>query len=102
MPLIKISPTKAYQIEQVQMEKKGPVYLSIRQMYATQKDPTYKPGRNGMMLPIEEDENGKSEASRIIKALVKTLKNEDGKKPKLLEPREPKEPKEKKSKKSRK
>lgn len=86
--LVKISKTKAFNIELVQMEKKGAVFLSLRQMYATQKDPEYKPGRNGMMLPIEEDEMGKSEASRVIKALIKTLKNEDEKKPKLLEPRE--------------
>jgi|SRR6185503_2467344 len=88
MALIKISKTKAYRIELIRMEKKGPVFLSIRQLYATQKDPEYKPGRNGLTLPIAEGEDGKSEAQRVIKALVKTLKNEDEVKPKLIEPRE--------------
>lgn len=94
--LVKISKTKAYRVELIQMEKKGAVFLSIRQLYATQKDPEYKPGRNGLILPIAEGEDGKSEAQRVIKALVKTLKNEDGKKPKLIEPREKEEKKSKK------
>lgn len=101
--LVKISKTKAYKVEQVQLEKGGTVFLSVRQMYATQKDPEYKPGRNGLMLPLaeEEDTEGRSEATRVLKALKKVLANEEGKKPKLLEAREPKEPKEKKAKKSK-
>ena len=88
MPLIKISPTKAYRIELVRLEKKGPVFLSLRQMYMTKKDKEWKPGRNGLMLPIAEDENGKSEARRVLKAMVKTLKNEDGEKPKMIPKKE--------------
>lgn len=78
--LIKLSPTKAFRIELIRMEKGGPVYLSIRQMYATKKDSTYKPGRQGMTLPVED-----GEARRVIKGLIKTLKNDEGKKPKLIE-----------------
>lgn len=81
--LIKVSPTKAFNIELIRLEKKGPVYLSIRQMYATQKDPTYKPGRNGMTIPVED-----GEARRVIKGLIKVLKNEGDKKPKLVERKE--------------
>lgn len=84
MPRIKISDTKAYNIELIRMEKKGPVFLSIRQMYRTKKNPEWMPGRNGLMLPVAEDENGKSEARRILKAMVKALKNEDGVKPRLI------------------
>lgn len=78
--LIKISTTKAYRIELIRMEKKGPVFLSIRQMYQTKKDPEWKPGRGGLTLPVPE-----GEARRVIKGLIKTLKNEDQKKPKLIE-----------------
>lgn len=84
---IKISDTKAFNIELIRMEKKGqkkgPVFLSIRQMYKTKKDPEWKPGRQGMTLPIED-----GEARRVLKAMVKVLKNEDGVKPKLIERKE--------------
>ena len=87
--LVKISDTKAYRVELVRMEKKGPIFLSIRQLYQTKKNPGWKPGRNGLMLPIAEVD-GKSEARRVIKALVKTLKNEDEVKPKVLPKRDDK------------
>jgi hypothetical protein len=57
-------------------------------MYQTKKDQTWKPGRNGMMLPIAKGDDGKSEARRVIKALIKTLKNEAGDKPKLIPKKE--------------
>ncbi len=83
MTMIKISKTKAFKVEKIQMnDRKGPVLLSIRQMYSTQKDPEFKHGRQGITLAVEEDENGKSEARRVIKALIKALKDED--KPKLI------------------
>lgn len=82
--LVKISDSKAYRIELIRLEKKGPVFLSVRQLYQTKKDKEWKPGRNGLVLPVAEDENGKSEARRVLKALVKTLKNEDQEKPKLI------------------
>jgi hypothetical protein len=78
--LIKISETKAYRIELIRMEKKGPVFLSIRQLYKTKKDADWRPGRNGLNLPVPD-----GEAKRVIKGLIKTLKNEDQKKPKLIE-----------------
>ena len=81
--LLKISPTKAFRIELIRLQKGGPVYLSVRQLFATKKDPEYKPGRNGMTIPIED-----GEARRVIKGLIKTLKNEDNKKPKLIERKE--------------
>jgi hypothetical protein len=84
MPRIKISESKAYNVELIRMEKKGPVFLSVRQLYRTKKDPNWKPGRNGLMLPIAEDEDGKSEARRLLKAMVRTLKNEAGDKPRLI------------------
>lgn len=78
--LIKVSPTKAYRLELVKFKKDGPTFLSVRQLYATTKDPEYKPSKNGMTIPIED-----GEARRVIKGLIKVLKNEDEKKPKLLE-----------------
>ena len=77
---IEISATKAFRIELIRMEAKGPVFLSIRQFYATKKDPEFKPGRQGMTFPIAE-----GEAKRIIKGMIKTLKNENQRKPKLIE-----------------
>lgn len=78
--LVKVSKTKAYRIELIKMGAKGKTLLSVRQLYATEKDPEFKPSRSGLSIPIEEDE-----AKRVIKGLVKTLKNEDGKKPKVIE-----------------
>lgn len=88
MALIKVSDSKAYRIELIRLEKKGPVYLSIRQLYKTKKNPEWMPGRNGLTLPIAEGEDGKSEARRVLKAMVKVLKNEAGEKPKLIERKE--------------
>jgi hypothetical protein len=85
MALIKVSDSKAYRIELIRMEKKGPVFLSIRQLYKTKKNPEWMPGRNGLTLPVAEGEDGKSEARRVIKGLVKALKNEEGLKPKLIQ-----------------
>jgi len=86
--LIKFSKTKAIQVELIQMEKKGPVLLSLRQMYATAKDPEFKVGRQGITFQTEEGEDGRSEASRVLKAMAKVLKNEDQKKPKLIPKKE--------------
>lgn len=62
--LIKVSPTKAFRIEAVQVgEVQG---ISIRQMYATQKDPKYKPARQGMFLPVED-----GVAERVLRAAGK-------------------------------
>lgn len=49
---IVVSPTKAFRIEAVQI---GDVQgISIRQMYATKKDPVYKPAKQGVFLPLEQ------------------------------------------------
>ena len=52
--LIRVSDTKAYRMEGVEI--KGERYVSIRQMYATKKDPALKPSRNGINIPIEQAE----------------------------------------------
>jgi hypothetical protein len=68
--LIKVSPTKAFRVEAVQVgEVQG---ISIRQMYATQKDPKYKPARQGMFLPIED-----SVAERVLRTAGKMAVNPD-------------------------
>lgn len=86
MARIKISEHKAWNVELIKMEKKGPTLVSIRQMYSTKKDPSWKPGRNGLTLSLEEIE-GKTEVGRLLRAIAKVVKNEDGVKPKLIEKR---------------
>jgi hypothetical protein len=66
--LIKISKTKAYRMEGVEI--KGERYVSIRQMYATQKDPTYNPSRNGINIPIDN-------AEKIAKYLTTIAEGDD-------------------------
>lgn len=82
---IKISDTKMFEVELIKLEKKGPILLNVRQFYATKKDPTFKPGRQGLSLPIDGD---KSEARRVLKAMIKVLKNEDEVKPRLIAKKE--------------
>ena len=68
--LIKVSATKAYRIEAVQVgEVQG---INIRQMYATAKDPKYKPARQGVFLPIEE-----SVAERVLRTAGKMAVSPD-------------------------
>jgi hypothetical protein len=88
MAKVKISDTKLYEIELIKLEKKGPTLLNVRQFYATKKDSTFRPGRQGLTLSTEEDADGRSEARRVLKAMLKALKNEDGKKPRLIEKKE--------------
>jgi hypothetical protein len=52
--LVKVSPTKAYRIEAIQIDDNQ--MISIRQMYATKKDPKLKPGRQGLTIPLEQAE----------------------------------------------
>lgn len=61
--LVKVSSTKAYRMEGVEI--KGDRFVSIRQMYCTQKDSTWKHSRNGINIPIDQ-------ADKIAKYL-KTL-----------------------------
>lgn len=65
MPTFKVSATKAYKVEVVQMDD-GKEFISIRQMYATKSDPTFKHGRQGIMLP-----RGDEVTEKVIKALKK-------------------------------
>lgn len=48
---IKVSDTKAFNVEGVLIN--GAQYISIRQLYATKKDPKFRPGRQGVTIPIE-------------------------------------------------
>lgn len=85
--LIKISATKAIRISVIQMGKKvkgqpaPPKLLSIRQMYATTKDPVFKPAYQGITLNIESDE-----AKRVIKAMIAVFKDPD-QKVEIIEPK---------------
>lgn len=86
--LIKISDTKAYRVSVIQMgknekgESKKPRLLSIRQMYATQKDPTWKPAYQGITIPLDI-------CARVIKAMIAVFKDPD-QKVEVIEPKEKK------------
>lgn len=74
--LIKVSETQAYRVGLIQMgkRKKGeeakPVYLSIRQMYKTKKEPDrWKPGFKGITIEV-------SLVRRLVKA-IKTVLADD-------------------------
>lgn len=68
--LIRVSATKAFRIEAIQV---GDVQgISVRQMYATRTDPKFKPARQGMFLPIEDDV-----AVRVLRAAGKMAVSED-------------------------
>lgn len=50
--LIKVSDTKAFRVEGIKIG--GKKMVSIRQMYATKKDPKFKPARQGVTLALED------------------------------------------------
>lgn len=50
--LVKVSATKAYRIEAIEIGDAQ--MISVRQMYATKKDPKLKPGRQGITIPLEQ------------------------------------------------
>jgi hypothetical protein len=62
--LIRVSDTKAYRTEGVEI--KGDRFVSIRQLYATKKDPSWKPSRNGVNIPIEQAEK----IAKYLKAIA--------------------------------
>jgi len=62
--LIKISATKALRMEGVEIADAR--FVSIRQMYATKKDPSFKHGRQGINIPIENAEK----IAKYLKALA--------------------------------
>lgn len=77
--LIRVSDTKAYRVSIIQMgpnvkgEEKKPKYLSVRQMYCTQKDPgNWKPSYSGMTIPLDI-------CTRIIKAMISVFKDPEQK-----------------------
>lgn len=60
---ITVSPTKAYRVEGLLI--KGEKYVSVRQLYATKKDPEFKIGRQGITFAL-------TDLARIQKALSST------------------------------
>lgn len=64
---IKFSDTKAVQVQTISI--KGQKMISLRQFYATVKDPTLRPGRQGISIPF--DEQGKE----ILKAMLRAFKD---------------------------
>lgn len=66
--LIKISETKAYLVEGIKIGDQE--LVSVRQMYATRKDPNFKPARQGVTIP-------RKEALRVAKALRALYKEGD-------------------------
>lgn len=66
--LIEVSDTKAYQIQTLLINNVK--CISIRQMYATKKNPEFMPGRQGITIPY--DDTGKT----VVKALVRCFKEE--------------------------
>ena len=48
-------------------EKSGKQYIGIREWYCTQNDPTWKPGKNGMNLPM-------TVAKEVLEALLKEVR----------------------------
>jgi hypothetical protein len=74
--LIKVSETSAYHISIIQMgdnekgKPKKPKMLSIRKMYCTQKDKTWKPAYQGMTIPLDI-------CARILKGMIAVYKDLD-------------------------
>jgi len=73
--LIKVSATKAYRMEGVEIKEVRSV--SIRQMYQTKKDPSWKPARSGINIPIEN-------AEKIAKYLTAIAAGDDFKEIELI------------------
>jgi Transcriptional Coactivator p15 (PC4) len=48
------TPTSQYQVHAV--EKSGKRYINIREWYCTKTDPTWKPSKSGMAIPLEQAE----------------------------------------------
>lgn len=72
--LIKVSETKAYRISLIRMadDKEKTTYLSIRQMYQTKKAPEWKPGYQGLTIPLDL-------CKRIIKGMIKIYQDKEQK-----------------------
>lgn len=49
--LVKVGPYKAFRIEAIQIGEQQ--LISIRQLYATKKDPAFKPAKQGITIPVD-------------------------------------------------
>lgn len=70
---IEVGDHKSIRIEAVEM--RGQQYISLRQMYRTKRDPTWKPGRQGMMLEVGEQKA--NIAGRVSRVITKLLEDPD-------------------------
>lgn len=66
--IVKVSETKAYKVEAIEIE--GKQMISIRQLYQTKKDPNWKVGRNGITIPYYEGGAIPLKLIRVIKKMV--------------------------------
>lgn len=73
---IQVSDTKAFQIQPVESAN-GQRFIGIRQMYATKNDPEFKPAKQGVSIPYDDD------GRRVLKAIIAYFKAEDVKFKKL-------------------
>lgn len=48
---IRVGENKGFNVEGVLIGEDQSPSVSVRQMYKTKKDPTWKPGRNGFVVP---------------------------------------------------
>ncbi len=72
---VTVSEHKAYRIEGVEIG--GDNYVSVRQLYNTKKDPTWKPGRQGVTIPVDK-------AAKIGKLLAEIAAGDEFK---VIEPK---------------
>lgn len=80
--LIKVSDSKAYRVSLIRMadDKENTVYLSIRQLYKTKKEPDdWKPGYQGITFPL-------GLVGRVLKAVKKV--SEGGDEPEVIKKKE--------------
>lgn len=59
---IRVGENKGFNVEGVLLGDEQEPAISVRQMYKTKKDPTWKPGRNGFVVPQQY-------AGRLAKAI---------------------------------
>lgn len=70
MSRVTISKFKAIRIEGVEI--KGKNYVSLRQLYCTEKAPEWKPARQGITIPVDDDV-----AAKIARAIMKISKGDE-------------------------
>lgn len=52
MKFIRVGENKAFKVEGILLGENKDPQVSVRQMYKTKKDPTWKPGRQGFTIPL--------------------------------------------------